>query len=240
MVPEDVPNGIGIGEDCEDFVDDYEGTAQVLAFDPGGTTGWSLFEVAPEGISAREEHRQFPLLRNVVRWKHGQIDCGSQRGDLGTSGTGGNGGTRDVSGSGENAGLGEILGLIRSWPYAVVVIEDFVLDAKRFNTGRDLLSPVRLTAGISYDLWLQRRAYYSQSPSIAKTSATDEHLKNWGYYTSKGGLNHARDADRHALTFLRRAAVINAKGRALRQKAWPHLFGTYVSGGIEKKGEFYG
>lgn len=205
-------------ENDPDMLDDWEDTVQVLALDPGGTTGWSLFEVQPEAISDRPEHRGIGVLKNVIRWRHGQIDCGTSKGNLGRSLHAG------VSTSGENAGIGEILGLIRSWPLAAIVVEDFVLDPNRFNTGRDLLSPVRITSGVSYDLWLQGRDYFSQSASIAKSSAKDAQLKLWGYYDRNGGMGHARDADRHALTFLRRASEASAKGYSLRSTAWPHLF----------------
>lgn len=218
----------GVGPDQIDFEDDFEGTVQILAFDPGGTTGWSLFEFSPESISAKKEHRNFHPLSNVIRWKHGQIDCGSRRGDAVLDPERSK---MDPGSSGEAAGIGEILGLCRSWPNAAIVVEDFILDPKRFNTGRDLLSPVRITAGIHYDLWLQERRMFVQSPSTAKSTFGDEQLKAARLYTSAGGLNHARDADRHALTFVRRAAQVNPKGRALREMAWPHLFA--------KGGEFY-
>ncbi len=197
--------------------------AELIAFDPGGTTGWCMMLVQPEALSPL--HPGIGVLDNVVKWHRGQVDCGSVRGNLGTSSHPG------ISTSGEAAGLSELLGLCRAWPYAAVVVEDFILDPKRFNTGRDLLSPVRITNGISYDLWLQERTYFVQGASLAKTTATDEKLKAWGYYTSTGGLNHARDADRHALTFLKRAANPTKRGRDLREAAWPHLYGP--------KGEYY-
>ncbi|QNJ55390.1 RuvC-like resolvase [Gordonia phage LittleFella] len=198
---------------------EFEGAAVIISIDPGGTTGWSMMEVHPEALSDRPEHRNIGVIGNVLRWQHGQIDCGSKKGNRGTSLHAG------ISTAGESAGLGEILGLLRSWPEAAVVVEDFILDPKRFNTGRDLLSPVRLTSGINFDLWLQKRDYFVQSASLAKSTARDEQLKVWGYYTSTGGLQHARDADRHNLTFLKRASERSAKGRALRMAAWPHLFG---------------
>jgi hypothetical protein len=48
-------------------------------------------------------------------------------------------------------------------------------------------------------------------------------------YDPTGGLIHARDADRHALLFLRKA---KAKSQ-FRAQAWPHLFsrgGAYYNG----------
>lgn len=212
---------------------EYEDSAVILSLDPGGTTGWSIMEIAPEAISDLPEHRGIGVVQNILRWKHGQVDCGSRRGDLGTNSAGlRNGG---VSSSGENAGVGEILGLIRNWPTAVVVIEDFILDFKRFSSGRDLLSPVRITSSVVFDLWLQRRDHHLQTPSLAKSTARDEQLKAWGLYTSTGGLGHARDADRHSITFAKRASEVTSKGRALRMAAWPHLYGKV--NGVE--GPFY-
>lgn len=192
----------------------------VIALDPGGTTGWSIFTVKAETMSTAEEHRKYGrVLDHVVKWDHGQVDCGSTKGNLGTSRHSG------ISTDGENAGINELVGLVRAWPGAAIVIEDFILDPARFNTGRDLLSPVRITAALSFLLYLQRREYFVQNAALAKTTATDARLKAWGYYSSTGGLNHARDADRHALTFLRRCANPTRQGRELREAAWPHLYG---------------
>ena len=197
---------------------DLPNFATVIAFDPGGTTGWSLISVQPEVFSELPEHKEFSsVLKNVLEWKHGQIDCGSQKGNLGT------GNHHGVSTSGEAAGINEIIGLVRAWPGAAIIVEDFIL--REHTRNRDLLAPVRITAGLNQDLWLCRREYFVQSAALAKTAVTDERLKNWGYYSRAGGLNHARDADRHALTFLRRAANKDSKGRALREAAWPYLYG---------------
>lgn len=201
------------------------GLVELISFDPGGTTGWSLMQVHPSALSARDEDLPYGVLDNITTWRHGQVDCGSVKGNLGRSLHAG------ISTRGENAGVSELLGLCRSWPQAAIVIEDFILDPDRFNTGRDLLSPVRITSALNYDLWLQRRDYYVQSASLAKTTCRDEQLKTWGYYTSSGGLGHARDADRHSLTFLKRSAARSPKGRELREAAWPHLFGP--------EGEYY-
>lgn len=204
--------------------------AQIISLDPGGTTGWSLMQVHPEALDPRSP--EVGVLDNVITWRHGQVDCGSKRGNLGTSLHAG------ISTTGENAGISELLGLLRSWPLAAVIVEDFILDPSRFNTGRDLLSPVRITSAVNYDLWLQRRDYFVQSASLAKSTVRDDLLRQWGYYTNTGGLGHARDADRHSLTFLKRAAAVSPKGRALRETAWPHLYaanGPYYDPGKRKR-----
>lgn len=193
--------------------------AAVISIDPGGTTGWSLLVVDPEGISSLPEHREHRVLDGVSKWQNGQVDCGSTKGNLGTSNHEG------ISTEGENAGINELVGLIRAWPGAAIVIEDFIIDPTRMNTDRDFLSPVRITHALSFMLWLQKRTYYVQSASLAKATVTDERLRGWGYYNSTGAMQHARDADRHSLTFLKRCANPNQKGREMREAAWPHLFG---------------
>lgn len=109
---------------------------------------------------------------------------------------------------------------IHSWPVAAVVIEDFVLRQMRMD--RELLSPVRITSAVGYAMWRKGRDYHVQSPTDAKRVCTDERLKEWGMYDPYGGLRHARDADRHAILFLRKAK----QKAAFRAAAWPHLYGA--------------
>ena len=55
---------------------------------------------------------------------------------------------------------------------------------------------------------------------MAKNTATDDRLKAWDLYQREGGMEHARDADRHAITFLRRASG----SKQLRANSWPLMF----------------
>lgn len=183
--------------------------ATVIAIDPGGTTGWSMIRVHPECLTDPTAS----VLDNIFDHQHGQVDCGSHRGNLGTSLHTG------ISTDGEFSGVYDLAKFIRQWPVAAVVIEDFSLRQLRMD--RDLLSPVRITAALGYCLWVGGRDYHVQSPADAKRTCTDDRLKEWRMYDSTGGLQHARDADRHALLFLRKAKA-KANFRAL---AWPHLFG---------------
>jgi hypothetical protein len=59
------------------------------------------------------------------------------------------------------------------------------------------------------------RAPFVQNASMAKSTATDERLKDAGLY--RPGMLHAVDAMRHATTFLRRARADSK----LREKAFP-------------------
>src|ERR1700751_1783757 len=125
--------------------------ATVIAIDPGGTTGWSLISVHPESLT--EPNADF--LDNIFLHQHGQVDCGSHRGNLGTSLHIG------ISTDGEFSGVYDLAEFIKSWPVAAVVIEDFTLRTMRMD--RELLSPVRITAALGYSIWLAGRDYHVQS-----------------------------------------------------------------------------
>jgi hypothetical protein len=237
-------------------------SAVIIAVDPGGTTGWAVWQVHPEALSDPE----ILILENIQYWEHGQIDCGSSRGNAGNSNAGSAveilqqeagqllSGERieqvdfgensfaiqgsdvlGISTRGESAGASELLQLVEGWPGAAIVVEDFIL--RQYNQGRDLLSPVRVMEKFEFGLWVMGRDEQSfrQQPSMAKSTVTDERLKRWGYYRRDGGMNHARDADRHAITFLRRCSEGKA-GKMLREKSWPHLYGVIHS----KDGPIYG
>ena len=186
----------------------FPASPTVIAFDPGGTTGWSLITVHPESLV----NPAVGVLDNMERFQHGQVDCGANKGDWGTSGYSG------ISISGEAAGVNDCVQLCRAWPGAAVVIESFNL--RQFRKDQDLLSPVRITAALSQSLWNSNRGFFAQAPGDAMHSCTDDRLKLWGVYQREGGLGHARDADRHALFFLRRAK----EHESLRRQAWPYLY----------------
>jgi hypothetical protein len=173
------------------------GWANVVAIDPGGTTGWSVFMVHPDALSDED----VSVLSNVEHWSHGQI-----HGD-------------------EDSQAKQIMELIEAWPDCAVVMEDFIL--RTYRKDRDLLAPVRIAAKVEFGLkfWPglggQRnntRMFYQ--PTSVLASITDSRLQQWGFYQREGGMEHARDADRHALYFLRGAKV----KRALREAAWPDLY----------------
>lgn len=178
--------------------DVHSGWANIVAFDPGGTTGWSVMTVHPEALSAAD----VKVLENIEHWAHGQF-------------------TGD-----EDKIAQQMLETIECWPDCVVVVEDYILRHQRKD--KDSLSPIRITAKLEFGLkfWPglggQRNAtkVFKQQPALAKTTCTDARLKEWGMYQREGGEEHARDADRHALTFLRRAK----DSERLRKIAWPDLY----------------
>lgn len=133
-----------------------------------------------------------PILSNIEHWASGQI--------VGP----------------ENEQAEEVMDMIDEWPGCTVVMESFVLRQMHVD-----LAPVRIGEKIDFALWHRRLASFKQTPAEAKNTCTDSRLKSWGLYKREGGQEHARDADRHALTFLRKC-----KDRMnLRVYAWPHIYG---------------
>lgn len=171
----------------------------VIALDPGGTTGWSLMTVHPAALC----DPSVSILSNIELWTHGQIECNKGAAD-----------PRSI----ESAGCTEIISLLAAHPGAALVWENFVI--RRFDQSWDFLSPVRIMSVLDHWCWRNRRSAFRQMPAEAKTTATDDRLKRWGLYSKDGGMNHARDADRHAITFLRKAK----QKPSLRAEAWPHLY----------------
>jgi hypothetical protein len=164
----------------------------LISIDPGGTTGWSIMQVHPEALC----RPSVPVLRNVLHWTHGEL--------VGP----------------EIVQTNEIIKMVQEWPGACLLVEDFILRMR--NMDRELLSPVRIRAMLSYGLDMAGLSeYFSQSAGDAKETVNDDRLKRWGFYQRAGGLGHARDADRHSLTWLQSCK----KYAWLRARCWPHIYG---------------
>jgi gp68 len=88
----------------------------------------------------------------------------------------------------------------------VLVIEDFVV--RRFDSSREFLSPVRITARIQQELFndtiCQGVTVATQSPSDAKQTCTDERMKKWGIQPKIHKDRHGLDAARHCVLFIRK------------------------------------
>lgn len=203
------------------FSADPDELAVIVAFDPGGTTGYCVMGVRPSALYAEAELRQ-----ELVYIDYGQIDCGSRHGETGVGMGRGHDG---LNLPGENAGITQMLNIWNSFEHRAVVVEDFVLDVKKANMGRDLLTPVRIIAGFSTLLEYcngpeAMKTLFIQNRSLAKTTCTDDRLKNWGLYDRDSGP-HARDATRHAYYFLRDCRGPSHSAQLKRHFAWPHLYG---------------
>lgn len=100
--------------------------------------------------------------------------------------------------------------LSKEW-CAVTVIEDFIL--RTMSGGRELLAPVRVTAGIEQELWSPDGGSHviRQQPSLAMTTMTDLRLREQGLWVP--GMPHANDATRHLFTWLRRKKALLASGK---------------------------
>lgn len=106
--------------------------------------------------------------------------------------------------------IDEIVALIASWPSARIVTEDFVL--RQMNA---VLAPVEINATLR---WAIRPRYYvKQQASLALTTVTDDRQKDWGFWVP--GKEHARDAVKHAITYLKRRKEAAVKAAATLARA---------------------
>lgn len=165
----------------------------VVSYDPGDTTGWAVFAIK---LRAMQEHHR-KILSNIAWWKSGQFI-----GD-------------------ENSQADEMVALAMAWDDSHIVVEDFLL--RKFSTDRSLLSPVRITARFEYGLYLAEdtRTIVLQPGELAMSTITDarlEAINQLGIFSATIGQPHARDAVRHALTWLRRAKSLIAMNAATRSK----------------------
>lgn len=184
------------------------GWASTVWIDPGGITGWGVMAVSPELLVGEK-----PLHLCVEHWACGEIT--------------GN----------ENQMASEVLQLYDMWDDAAIGLESFVI--RKFLQHKEFLAPVRIRSKIEYGLWLAEkwdaveqdreighgRWLFTQDPSLAKSTLTDERQKEYGLWSP--GRDHKRDAIKHCYTFLKRC---RASAR-MRSTAWPLLFradGTLV------------
>lgn len=180
--------------------DGSTGDPTIIAYDPGGVTGWAMMQVASEALSDPD----YLIMQNVTHFACGQF--------LGT----------------EFAQVDQMVQLAEDWPGAGLVCEDFVL--RKFDKARELLSPVRITSAFRYTMskcesyvdGQDGRLVRLQQPSLAMTTVTDDRLKAMRYFERTAGAPHARDATRHVITFARRLK----EDVRLRSAVFPALFLT--------------
>lgn len=214
---------------------ELESLYTTLWFDPGGTTGWALFSIydgvmgpppfeawlgtaSKDSPTVRNEEAQlawkaevaeagrYKILDNVAFWSAGQF--------VGDS----------------DAQVDEMVELTMAWPpESPIGCEGFTL--RQFRMDSMLLEPVRITERYAHavrDLgptganWRRgagrKRLVIQQPPALAMTMVTDERLRrvnDGAYFACTAGRPHARDAVRHALTFLRREKEARFLGKTL-------------------------
>lgn len=83
------------------------------------------------------------------------------------------------------------------------VYEDFVLAPGHHSSERSGLSPVRVTSLLQGMLVTDQINWVAQSPSMAKSTITNDRLRRWDIWTR--GMVHGRDATRHAALWCRQA-----------------------------------
>lgn len=174
--------------DEEDSADAEGAGFQVIALDPGGTTGWSIFQVHPLAMCGDPS---IPVMPNIEWWDAGEFT-----------------GPQDDQ-------IDQILDLLVEWPYARLVTEDFHL--RQVNA---VLDPVEINAILRRET--RPRYWVKQQPALAMGTVTDDRQKRWGFWVP--GKPHARDAVKHAITFLKRrkeAAVSAERKLAHLQRRVP-------------------
>ena len=184
----------------------------ILSFDPGETTGWSYIE-----LKLLTGDKDFTIDAEQIDYHtHGEIDCGAKQGALLTEDEGDPG----LNPDGEAWGVGRMVQLCDLHPNAVIIVEDFIVDFKQITKARAAVSPIRITARLEQELWHRERSIILQDRANPKASMNDKRLKEMGRYQRIGGLNHARDADRHGLYWARRCQ----NSAELRHRSWPWIF----------------
>lgn len=130
------------------FADNTDELAIVVAFDPGGTTGYCVMGVQPHVLLERPARFDHDLMlhEELAHVEYGQIDCGTRHGQTGVGMARGHDG---LNLPGEYDGIVKMLNIWDNFNGIAIVFEDFILDVKKANMGRDLLTPVRIIAGFS-------------------------------------------------------------------------------------------
>lgn len=151
----------------------------ILAVDPGVSTGTVLLGLAPGWVSSDGSWEALKFYTVAYQWQ--------TFGKLGEPSLG------------EGDQIRELRALIRMWPDAMVVMEDFQLRTK--SRDREARTPERILAALNTSARLTAKEYPGfslQQPADAKRVATDERLVRAGLWVPGADNVHNRDAARHA------------------------------------------
>jgi hypothetical protein len=165
---------------------DPDANLAVMAFDPGGTTGWCATSFRLGHLPLFRQYGLEALTREIVSLTSGQLDGAEDR---------------QVNAAIKliNAGIDQ-----ENADHVILLYEDFIL--RRFRQDRDLLAPVRVTAKLEFaNNMLWGFPEVKQQASLAKTAMPDKRLKQYKLY--RPGEPHANDAIRHNITLIRRLAI---------------------------------
>jgi hypothetical protein len=205
--------------------------ATIVWFDPGATTGITVLSLDArwlagggaatwEGLGRAVKHRWFAQVGTDARTWDDDAGKAKPVADL----------MRVVQGSSD-----ETFEHLEGYPeyhrlaLAIDQCADVLLQHPRAAWGHERfqlrimaadLTPVAVIAALTHAelRYGPGRVPYMQTASQAKTTATDERLKQAGLY--RAGMPHAVDSTRHAALFARKAR----SDAWLRAEAWPSLF----------------
>lgn len=162
----------------------------VVAFDPGGTTGWAWIMFESRMLAADGPLPTLSIAAGLHEpWlMYGEIDCRDQRKGAAVM-------ERWVRSALARCDRLTGGGRVR----AVVVVEAFVL--REQTSSSNLLSPILLAARLDQLLGDDVEWFY-QSPADAMSVCSDGRMKAWGWWIK--GQPHATDALRHLVLWLRK------------------------------------
>jgi hypothetical protein len=165
---------------------DSKARLAIMAFDPGGTTGWCATSFRLGHLALlRERGLKAFLMSEALTLTSGQLTGSENSQALKAA---------DLIQAGVDRGEAD---------YVLLLYEDFILRQKRKD--RDLLSPVRMTAKLEMVNELNWGfPELKQQPSLAKTSMPNSRLKALKLY--RPAMPHANDGIRHNVTLIRRFA----------------------------------
>lgn len=173
----------------------------VVSIDPGVATGWSVIQVHRDALDPKlgdgSVSGDCNILDNILHSAYGTFVSG------GTD-------------PGECIVANLIMDLITEWPFAAIVLEDFIL--RMLSQDRDLLSPVRINAKVEQLCFLAGREVVKTSPATAKSSVPDDRLQRWGFPLSS--ITHENDARRHGVHLLKAAKFDPEFAYHLWQPIW--------------------
>lgn len=158
-------------------MDDY----QLLAFDPGGRTGWAVFCIAGEAM----HHPEYLIMANIQYWNAGEFW-----------------GPLDEQ-------VDQMVELANEWDDAEIVNEDFVL--KQFLPAREVLDPVRINAAFQHAIRPRTVNYIMPAQGVGQVTDERLKLMGLYHHHLLVGKKDARQAVQTGLAYARQRREFNMK-----------------------------